>query len=390
MDICIISYEFPPWIGGEAKYAYNLSKTIYSNGHNVSVIASNIAGRMDPYKEHFKLKYINHFKKTPLKLLSFNNQVKKQLNEMCNTEHIDVVHQTYDYNNIAISKETIKVPIIATIHHPFTSERKFFKNNKNIISYWSYLITRRIYFLEKKQECLCNEVDKIIAVSNYTARSIIEEYDIPKDKIEVIPNGVDINKFNPQISRVEFRKKWNISGPIILYVGRLDYNKGIEYLIKSFSKVVKYIPNAKLVLIGDGPQKNYINKMIDDLNLKKSIKQIIWVNDVDLPKIYASSDVVVLPSLMEGFGIVLLEAMACGIPCIATKAGGVEDVIDNGKTGFIVPPADVDVLYHAIYDLLTDEDLMQRFGVNSRKRVEENFTLQKISNQTLSIYKKMQ
>ncbi|MFQ6071080.1 MAG: glycosyltransferase family 4 protein, partial [Methanosarcinales archaeon] len=175
-------------VGGEAVYTYNISKKVSNLVHCVKVITSDIGGKMNVSNdENFRLIYVHPIKKFPLKLFTFNIQAKKQLMDRCKKESIDIIHQTYDYYKIIIPKEKINVPIVATIHHPFTAERKFFKMNKNHTSYWKYLILRRIYFLEKMQKNLCERADGIIAVSRYTAQSIIEEYGIPKDKVEVIP-----------------------------------------------------------------------------------------------------------------------------------------------------------------------------------------------------------
>jgi N-acetyl-alpha-D-glucosaminyl L-malate synthase BshA len=386
----MISYEFPPCLGGVARYAFYLSKTISDMGHNVNVIASDHCGRINLDEKNLSVRYLNAIKKSPLRLFSFNILTKKEIINLHKKENFDIIHQIHDYYSIAIDKEEIQKPIIATIHHPFTAERKFFKMNNNFFGYYSYLFKRRALFLEKMQKSVCEKADKIIAVSNYTAKNIAEEYDVPRRKMEVIPNGVDINRFNPKINGKETKERLGIKhDPVILFVGILNFHKGVEYLIKSFSKVIRAVPNAKLVIAGDGPQRDYIIKLIDNLNLKKSVKMIGKVRDDDLLRVYAASDVLVLPSLMEGFGMVLIEAMACGKPCVASRAGGVEDVIVDGETGFIVPPADSDSLYQAIHDILIDDMLSKKFGVAGRKRVEENFTWDHIARRTLGVYEKM-
>lgn len=391
LNICLLSYEFPPMIGGEAAYTSSIAKTISNMGHNVIVMTSDTEGRMNTSNnENFKIKYISTIKTTPFESFLFNIRAKKALLDLLKSDKIDIIHQTYDYNTFPISKKKIKVPIVATIHHPFKDERKIIKANMSFIEYLNYLSRRRLHYLEKMQKKLCERADKIISVSTYTARSIIKEYGIPADKLEVIPNGVDINRFNPNVNGYKMRKKWNIhSEPIVLFVGRLDYNKGVRYLIEAFSKIIKDICDAKLVIVGQGPTINNIKYLINKYNLEKSVKLVGRVSDEELPKAYNASNIIVLPSLMEGFGISLLESMACGKPCIATRAGGVEDVILNGKTGFIVTPADSDSLYQAINDLLIDDDLVQEFGRNCRKRVDEYFTWDNIGKRTLAVYEKV-
>lgn len=320
----------------------------------------------------------------------FNIRTKKALLNLLKTNKIDIIHQTYDYNIFPISKDKINVPIITTIHHPFKEERKLIKANLSFMEYLNYLSRRRLHYLEIMQKKLCERADKIISVSTYTARSVIKEFHIPPDKIEVIPNGVDINRFNPNINVEEMREKWGIqSEPIVLFVGRLDYNKGIKYLIGGFSKLIKDISDAKLVIVGQGPDRDHLKHLIDKHNLNKSIILAGRVENTDLPKAYCASNVIVLPSLMEGFGISLLEAMACGKPCIATSAGGTTDVVVDGKTGFIVPPSDPLSLYQAMYTLLIDDNLSKKFGMASRKRAEKNFAWDAIAKRTINLYEEM-
>jgi glycosyltransferase involved in cell wall biosynthesis len=391
LNICLLSHEFPPRIGGEASYASFIAKTISNMGHNLIIMTSNTEGQMNiSNNENFNIKYISTIKTTPFESFLFNIRTKKALLNLLKTNKMDIIHQTYDYNTFPISKDKINVPIITTIHHPFKEERKLIKANLSFMEYLNYLSRRRLHYLEIMQKKLCERADKIISVSTYTARSVIKEFNIPPDKIEVIPNGVDINRFNPNINVEEMREKWGIqSEPIVLFVGRLDYNKGIKYLIGGFSKLIKDISDAKLVIVGQGPDRDHLNHLIDKHNLIKSVILAGRVENKDLPKAYCASNVIVLPSLMEGFGISLLEAMACGKPCIATSAGGTTDVVVDGKTGFIVPPSDPLSLYQAMYTLLSDDNLSQKFGMASRKRAEKNFAWDAIAKRTINLYEEM-
>jgi phosphatidylinositol alpha-1,6-mannosyltransferase len=230
----------------------------------------------------------------------------------------------------------------------------------------------------------------LIAVSKYTAQSYIKEFDVPSDKIEIIPDAVDTNKFHPEVEGYEIRKKLDLKEKdhVVLFVGRLDCNKGIEYLLRSFSRINDEVSDAKLVIVGEGPVKRYIHTFTSKYPFKNSIIHVGHVLEEDLPKFYAASDLVVLPSLMEGFGITLLEAMASGKPCVATRAGGVEDAVVNGETGLVVPPADSYSLYHAIRTLLTDEKRSKEFGTAGRKRAENYFTWDKVAKRTMEVYKR--
>jgi glycosyltransferase involved in cell wall biosynthesis len=372
--------------GGEGKYTYDLAKALSDLGHNVNVITTDLKGKI--ISSDFNIIYIPSIKVPGLKLLYFIIMVKRKIKKMCEYQDIDIIHHTNDYYFLFISKKDANLPIIATIHHPYVAERRIIKANGDIFDYLRYLMRKPVYFLEKMEEIACKKADKIIAVSKYTAHSVIKEYSIPRSKIEIIPDAVDINKFNPRIKGYEIRDRLNMqSAPIVLFVGRLDVNKGIQHLIKAFSKIIRDIPDAKLVIVGEGPLKNYILSLINKFNIRESVMLIGRVSEEDLPKFYAASDLVVLPSLMEGFGIVLLEAMASGKPCVATRVGGTDEVIINGETGLLVPPADSYSLCQAMNALLTDKYLSQKFGIAGRERAEKNFTWDSVAKCTVDQYK---
>lgn len=388
LNIFLISYEFFPQIGGEAAYTSGLASALNDLGNQITVITAT-PGKSTEVSEEGDIRVI----RLPMshilpKMLSFSIEARKKL-ENGALGKIDIIHNTSDYNGIIIPSNKKKTPVIATIHHPYAEERRIYRANTNGIEYFKYAIHRKIDYLEYNSKLLCRKSDRLIAVSNYTAKSVMAEYGIRSDKISIIPNAVDINRFNLDIDGTEIRKKLSIAAEkVILFVGRLDFQKGIEYLIFAFSKIVKDFPEAKLVVVGDGPLKNNIRAAIDGFGLSKSVFLLGRTDTDDLPKIYAACDLFVVPSLMEGFGIVYLEAMACGKACIGSNIGGVEDVIVDGHTGLLVPPADPDSLYLAIKKLLSDEGTFSRFGKEGRKRVLENFTWEKVAARTLEVYNK--
>ncbi|SNQ62115.1 glycosyltransferase family 4 protein [Candidatus Methanoperedens nitratireducens] len=387
-SICFITYEYPPQIGGEAAYTSGLASALNDMGNDITVITTTSGKSMDISKEG-DIRVIRLPKSRVLpKMLSFSIDARKIL-ENGAPGKIDIIHNTSDYNGIIIPGNKKKTPVIATIHHPYAEERRIYRASTSNIEYFKYAIHRKIDYLEYNSKLLCRKSDRLIAVSNYTAKSVTAEYGIQPDKLSIIPNAVDINRFNPDIDGTEIRKKLGIAAEkVILFVGRLDFQKGIEYLISAFSKIVKEFPEAKLIVVGDGPLKNNVRAAINESGLSKSVFLMGRTDTDDLPKIYAACDLFVVPSLMEGFGIVYLEAMASGKACIGANIGGVEDAIVDGHTGLLVPPADSDSIYCAIKKLLSDEDTLARFGKEGRKRVLENFTWKKVAAQTLEVYNK--
>lgn len=391
MNICLIAYEFPPMVGGEGSYTYGLAKAILDWGHRVTVVTTDLHCESGASEENgFRIIRTPTVKLPTLKLFSFQNGAKRLIKDLSGKGHIDILHNTNDYCNVNISKRDTNIPIIATIHHPYATEKKIIKEKLGYTDSIHYYFYRRIDFLARIEKKICERVDSIIAVSNYTAKVLVEEYQVSPKKITVIPNAVDINRFNPKIDGHAIRVKLGLhSEPIILFVGRFDHTKGIEYLINAFSMLIKEISDAKLVLVGKGPLKKSLQLRLNNSALKKSVIFYGAASDKDLAYIYAASDVVVLPSLIEGFGIVLLEAMATAKPCVAAKAGGTEDAIENAVTGFFVPPADSKALFEKLLLLLKDKELSKKFGDASRKRVEKMFAWERVAQQTVGLYGKL-
>ena len=387
LDICLISYEFPPVFGGEGMYTYGLAKALSRLGHNITVLTTDRGSEIRLDGEDFDIIRISPIKKPFLKMLSFNIRSNKKIKEISKHKNVDIFHYTNDYANFSLYSG---VSTIATLHHPFAEERRVCKRVSNNIEYLRYLFRYKTPFLELLERKTCKKANKLIAVSRYVAESIIKEYHLQSNEVVVIPNAVNTDLFNPEVDDTKAKELFFLNTQkTILFVGRLEYNKGIFHLIDAFSMLKKDIPEAKLVIVGEGKLKNWILSFIDARNLRNSVKILGGVESEYLPGIYAASDLFVLPSIMEGFGIVLLEAMATGKPCVTTMAGGIEDVVIDGKTGIIVPPADTVSLYHAMKTILVNDDLAKKLGMAGRKRVKENFTWDIVAKRTLEVYKEM-
>jgi len=382
MNICLISYEFPPMVGGEGSYTYGLFKTLSELGYDVKVITTNFGIDEKFGIEEENVIRVPTINKPPLRLFSFAKNSKKALASL----NFDIIHYTNDYEFV-ISKN-VDVPTILTTHTPYLAEKAFLMGELKFAEYLHYLSYRRPDFIKKRLRILCGATDRIISVSNYVAKDIVNEYKTPQNKIMVIPNAVDITKFNPNIRDEEIRKKQlGIHDErVILFVGRMDHIKGVSYLINAFSMLFRERQDVKLVLVGGGPLQKRFESYVRKTHLRNSVIFTKGLREEELAQLYRTCHIFVLPSLIEGFGIVLLEAMATGKPCIASMSGGPEEIIKHGETGFLVPPADSKALFEKLFILLEDEELLKKFGDAGRKRVEKMFTWEKVAKQTVELY----
>jgi N-acetyl-alpha-D-glucosaminyl L-malate synthase BshA len=211
----------------------------------------------------------------------------------------------------------------------------------------------------------------------------------------IIPMGVDLNHFKKTTEVGDLRKKLRLDGEVILSVGRLIDLKGTDYLIKALPKVLLRFPQTKALIIGSGPQKSYLLNLAKELHIKDSVVFVGQIPHSQMAKYYSLADVFVLPSITskmgetEGFGVVLLEAMACGLPVIGSDTGGIPDIIKDGETGLLFRQKDSQELANQIIRLLTDEDLRKKMVVNARNLVETQFSWEIVAERFIEVYSDM-
>jgi len=212
-------------------------------------------------------------------------------------------------------------------------------------------------------------INKILrnSVEIYTAHcSAAKHYCIEKlstrKEIIIIPPSIDTKVFRPLKRKNNF-----LDGDFrILTVSRLHRYKGLNYLIKSFSLLLQRM-DANLYILGKGEEEGALKKLVQDLNLKDNVIFLnISIPNTKMPEVYSECDLYVQPSIIEPFGIAVIEAMACGKPVVGTRIGGMLDTVINEKTGISVPPADVDALFKSMASLIENKKMIKKMGKNAR------------------------
>jgi len=231
--------------------------------------------------------------------------------------------------------------------------------------------------------------DKFIVVSNSLKEQLIKKHFISEAKISKIYNGIELAEYSTQVPDVEtkkIRKKLNIddSTKVIGAIGRMVWQKGFEYLIEAIPKILEPIPDVKFMIVGDGPLNIPLETMSRKLKVTDSV--IFAGFRSDIREILAAIDILVIPSLLEGFPMVTLEAMAMAKPIIATRIDGVIEQITDGENGILVPPKDHEALTESILRLIHDKELSERLGRLARKKVEQEFSVEKMVAETEKIY----
>ena len=234
-----------------------------------------------------------------------------------------------------------------------------------------------------------NNVKRITCISSFVMQRAIE-LGAPPSKTEVVPFGVDVDMFNPQISGKCIREKYGlVDQPIVLAVQRLSPRKAVEYLIRAVPHILEKVPETTFLIIDGGKRLRRLKDLAEELNVEDRIAFVGPAPRSALPKYYAAADIFVLHSRFEALGLVLLEAMSSGKPVVATRVGGTVDVVENGKTGFLVKRETPMELANAILVLLKDKKLRDKMGKKGRQKVVQHFNWIEIAEKMLRIYKEL-
>jgi len=226
----------------------------------------------------------------------------------------------------------------------------------------------------------------VIGVSQNASRIMGERYRNLQRKLLTIPNGIDLQLFNKRSPKEPIREKLNlpIKSKIIGAIGRLAIEKGYAYLLKAFAQVKKIDPEAHLIIVGEGELSLTLQTLKNTLKLNRSVHFLGSRNDV--PELLQAMDVFVISSLWEGLPLVLLEAMASGVPLVATRVGGVPEVVAYGEEGLLVPPGDSDSLAQAITRVLREPSLGQQFADKALQKVRSRYSVEHMVREHERLY----
>ncbi len=241
------------------------------------------------------------------------------------------------------------------------------------------------------KEKLMKKVKTVIVASDAAKKLVVEENLVMESQVTVVRNGIDTEEFaleSKQDARAEFRRLHfgnDAYGKIILCVAELHERKGQKYLIEAMKSVLGEFPDMRLVFVGDGPSRAHYEKLASYLG-----ERVIFLGRrKDVAQLMTASDIFVLPSIREAFGLVLLEAAIAGLPVVATNVGGIPEIIENGKSGILVEPKDSEDLALAIKLLLKNPQDTQTLCKNLRIKVDMEFDARLMAQRTADVYDKV-
>jgi glycosyltransferase involved in cell wall biosynthesis len=393
MNVCFVTPEYFPISGGTGAYVYYLSQHLQKLGHNVHVVARHSEDSEDVV-DGVDVHYRKGKGNVVTKYWRFARSASKKLKEVNEEIGLDIIHANLPLvPSFAIPKGSGRA-LVCAVHSTWKGEAIVTKrdNPKNLNANEKMML-RFNFMLRSYEKKLMNRSDALIAVSKYTVDELTELYGINEEKIHVIYNGVDIDKFKPRTNKSELKREFSLDEKqkTVLFVGRLYHRKGLEILLHSVPPVLEEFGDVKFAISGTGfkEKEENLRMLAKELDIEEHVTFLGYVPDEKLPFLYAASDVFVLPAIYENFPFAILEAQATGLPVISTKVGGIPEFLVDNENGFLIDPGEPTQLTQKLLTLLQDPKLAKEMGERGRKLIEEKLSWRLITKQVIELYYKL-
>ena len=404
LRIALLGYRSNPHSGGQGIYLHYLSKALVQAGHQVDVISG------PPYPElidgvgliklpsldlfaapnhvtALRLKHLRSFTDTfeYLSMLTggfpepytFGRRLQRYFRKV--RPDYDIVHDNQALCYGTLTLQQWGVPLVTTIHHPITSDLELALANE---SDWGMrLLIKRWHAFIKMQKKVARRLEHIVTVSESSRADIIKAFELDPARVRVVYNGIDTETFSPQpgITRNPNQIMVTASADAPL--------KGLQYLLRAMALLSDSHPALRLVILGKLNKEGATDKLIDQLGIRQKLIFLSRIETSEVVRHYAESTLVVVPSLYEGFGFPAGEAMACGVPVIATNGGALPEVV--GDAGITVPVRDPDAIAAAVTRLLSDPAERDRLGRAGRERIVSRFSWQVAAKTMVETYREV-
>ncbi len=386
MKILMLTWEYPPRIvGGIARVVHDLSKRLIKDGHEVTVVTYRDSADVPEYENDKGVNvyrvdnYMIHSNNFIDWIMQLNFNMISKATEIINKEGgFDVIH-AHDWL-VTYAAKTLKnaydIPIVATIHATEAGRNSGIHNE-----------TQR--YINDTEWLLTYEATEVIVNSNYMKNELQRLFGLPFEKINVIPNGINLSNFIGIERDYDFRRQYAMDNEkIILYVGRLVYEKGIQHLIAAMPKILSNYHDAKLVIAGRGGMMDELKAEARNLGLGNKVYFTGYLDSKQVQKMYKCADVAVFPSTYEPFGIVALEAMLAGVPTVVSDVGGLNEIVNHGVDGMKSYAGNPNSIADSVTALLYDHQLAANVSKRAKQKVKEQFNWEKIAQDTHFTYEK--
>jgi glycosyltransferase involved in cell wall biosynthesis len=389
MKTVILSWEYPPRIiGGLGTHVHQLAVNMARLGVNVHVITKDAPGAPD-----FEITEGVNIHRVPLYppeipqeewvpwTLQFNVALLERaiplINERIGKVHVLHAHDWLVAHAAIALKHAYRIPLVATIH-----ATEYGRHQGNLPGPMQKLIHQIEWWLTY-------ESVHTICCSNYMREEVVRIFELPEDKVTVIPNGIEYDLFRAEHEEEQIRRQFiEPDKRMVFFVGRLVYEKGVQTVIEAMPVVLEKFPDLRFLVAGTGPHARQLQVMIDALGLADKIKLLGFVDAGLLARFYKCADLTVVPSLYEPFGMVVLEAMVAGCPVIVADTGGLKEIVVHEETGLCFKPGNPESLAQAMIRVLEDEELAKRLTGDALNLVGDKYNWTRISRHTIEIYRR--
>jgi len=387
LRVMILSWEYPPRIiGGLGRHVYHLSTALAAQGVKVHVVTKDHPDA--PEYEESEGVHIYRVVKYPPDIpqeewvpwtLQFNLALMEKSVALINDlKNINVIH-AHDWlvgHAAASLKHAYRIPLVATIH-----ATEYGRHQGHLPGPMNKLIHQCEWWLTF-------ESVRTICCSQYMMEQITDIFQLPPDKVDVIPNGIDAESFKHDVSIDLYRRKYVPPGDkLVFFVGRLVYEKGVQTAIEAMTLIMNKVPNVTFVVAGTGPHLNQLKAMVSAFGLEGKVKFTGHLDTDALYAFYRSADLTVVPSLYEPFGMVVLESMAMGTPTIVADTGGLSEIVVHEETGLKFEPGNADSLAEAMLRILTDPGLSERITADAKAYLGDRYDWERIARSTIEVYR---
>ena len=385
MKILMLTWEYPPRVvGGIARVVYDLSRTLLKDGHDVTVVTYKDGDA--PYFEDdkgVKVYRVDNYMINPNNFIDWIMQLNFSLiakaNEIIAEQgNFDVIH-AHDWL-VAYAAKTLKnsynIPIVATIHATESGRNSGIHDE-----------TQR--YINDTEWMLTYEASEVIVNSNYMKNELQRLFGLPYEKINVVPNGVNLNLFNGVERDYTFRRRFAMDNEkIILFMGRLVYEKGVQHLISAMPKILNGYHDSKLVICGKGGMLEELQAQVNNMEISNKVYFAGYMSGKDVQKMYKAADIAVFPSTYEPFGIVALEAMLSENPIVVSDIGGLNEIVQHRENGMKAYCGNPNSIADSILELLYDHKLCADITKKAKNKVRNEYNWSKIAQDTHFTYQK--
>ena len=392
LRIAWLIYRGNPHCGGQGVYTRYLAREVTELGHHIEVLSGQPWPELDDPAQLVKIPSLDLYRPgNPFRVpwpWEFRDRIDLQefaimcaagfpepytfsiraRNLLAQRRHdFDLIHDNQCLGTGLLGMMDDGFPVVATLHHPITVDRDL--DMEHATSPWKRLTLRRWYAFLEMQMNVAKRIPRLVTVSENSRRDIVAQMGVAEDRLHIVPVGVDQQTFRPMpdVARVPGRVMTTASADVPM--------KGLVPLLEAIAKLRVEREDVHLVVIGKQKEKSKIPAVLERLGLERAVEFVSGVAQERIIELYAEAQVAVVPSLYEGFSLPAIEAMACGVPLVATTGGALPEVVGpDGEAALSVPTNDPSALAIAIGRLLDDAELRSRIGEAGRNRVLDRFT----------------